>query len=58
MDWGKSIRLSRATGVERVVATDINPFKLERAGEVFRMMVGGDEAVKIIIYPHEHPQPR
>jgi threonine dehydrogenase-like Zn-dependent dehydrogenase len=41
MDWGKSIRLSRATGVERVVATDINPFKLERAGEVFRMMVGG-----------------
>ena len=42
---------SGAVDVTRLIT---HRFPIERAGDAFRMMAGADDAVKIVIYPHDN----
>ena len=44
-----------STGAIDVTRLITHRFPIERAGDAFRTIVGEEDAVKIIIYPHEYP---
>ena len=51
-DLGEAIEAIRDHVVD-VTRLITHRFPIERAGEAFRMMVGAQDAVKIIVYPHQ-----